>query len=276
MCFQVVFKKRKKQEYPEENLLMYKRSFKTRTIIFPISAHVVSIPFAKEVLMTLHVYRLTEYSWLFYSWNFFLNGARSHWLNFSLASKMLKIASESFFHALLLFFGLFLKIYRSFSAPATNLIYPINEVCQVSSHPKTVLFVKLPAIGTFPIFVVRVFGVLSTVTLAVVLNSEIFIAFVLGHSSTLVNSQVHVLPHDLISEVCVMIGKSSIEIIPKTTNWLRIWHRFCEKKNVTTEIRSFVSICELGGVGAKSNRRCLFWKAEFLIRFSLRRSNENH
>ena len=111
----------------------------------------------------------------------------------------------------------------------TNLIYPINEVCQVSSHPKTVLFVKLPAIGTFPIFVVRVFGVLSTVTLAVVLNSEIFIAFVLGHSSTLVNSQVHVLPHDLISEVCVMIGKSSIEIIPKTTNWLRIWYRFCEK-----------------------------------------------
>ena len=42
---------------------MYKRSFKTRTIIFPISAHVVSIPFAaKEVLMTLHVYQLTEYS----------------------------------------------------------------------------------------------------------------------------------------------------------------------------------------------------------------------
>ena len=31
---------------------MYKRSFKTRTIIFPISAHVVSIPFAKVVLDT--------------------------------------------------------------------------------------------------------------------------------------------------------------------------------------------------------------------------------
>ena len=31
---------------------MYKRSFKTRTIIFPISAHVVSILFAKEVLDT--------------------------------------------------------------------------------------------------------------------------------------------------------------------------------------------------------------------------------
>lgn len=54
--FKLFFKKRKKQEYPEENFLMYKRSFKTRTIIFPISAHVVSIPFAKEVLMTLHAY----------------------------------------------------------------------------------------------------------------------------------------------------------------------------------------------------------------------------
>ena len=42
----------------------------------------------------------------------------------------------------------------------TNLIYPINEVCQVSSHPKTVLFVKLPEIATFPVFVVRGFGVL--------------------------------------------------------------------------------------------------------------------
>ena len=53
MRFQVAFfKKRKKQEYPEENFLMYKRSFKTRNIIFPISAQVVSIPFAQEVLDT--------------------------------------------------------------------------------------------------------------------------------------------------------------------------------------------------------------------------------
>ena len=142
---------------------------------------------------------------------------------------MLKIASESFFSC-------FAFVFRSFpqnlplGAPATYLIYPINEVCHASSHPKTVLFVKRPAIGTFAVSVVHDFGVLSTVTLAVELNSEVFIAFALGHSSTLVNSQVHVLPDDLISEVCVMIGKSSIEIIPKTTNWLRIWHRFCGKK----------------------------------------------
>ena len=158
---------------------------------------------------------------------------------------MLKIASESFFSC-------FAFVFRSFpqnlplGAPATYLIYPINEVCHASSHPKTVLLVKRPAIGTFAVSVVHVFGVLSTVTLAVELNSEVFIAFALGHSSTLVNSQVHVLPDDLISEVCVMIGKSSIEIIPKTTNWLRIWHRFCgKKKKLPLRFVRLFSICKL-------------------------------
>ena len=102
------------------------------------------------------------------------------------------------------------------------LLNPVDKVEPVLANTKSVLFVKLPTIRTLAVFCKTLFTILSTVANSIELNTEVFIAFVVGHSCTLIHCQLHIRPDDLSSKISVVIGQGSIDTIVKTTNWLDV------------------------------------------------------
>ena len=98
----------------------------------------------------------------------------------------------------------------------------IDKVEPVLANTKSVLFVKLPTIRTLAVFCKTLFTILSTVANSVELNTKVFIAFVVGHSCTLIHCQLHIRPDDLSSKISIVIGQGSIDTVVKTTNWLDI------------------------------------------------------
>ena len=102
------------------------------------------------------------------------------------------------------------------------LLNPVDKVEPVLANTKSVLFVKLPTIRTLAVLCKTLFTILSTVANSVELNTKVFIAFVVGHSCTLIHCQLHIRPDDLSSEISIVIGQGSIDTIVKTTNWLDV------------------------------------------------------
>ena len=66
------------------------------------------------------------------------------------------------------------------------LLNPIDKVEPVLANTKSILFVKLPTIRTLAVLCKTLFTILSTVANSVELNTEVFIALVVGHSRTLI------------------------------------------------------------------------------------------
>ena len=102
------------------------------------------------------------------------------------------------------------------------LLNPIDKVEPVLANTKSVLFVKLPTIRALAVFCKTLFTILSTVANSVELNTEVFIAFVVGHSCTLIHRHPHIRPDDLSSKISIVIGQGSIDTVVKTANWLDI------------------------------------------------------
>ena len=106
-----------------------------------------------------------------------------------------------------------------------------KKIRLLSSHCKSNLFVKLPAFrSTIPIFGITVARIPSTVELAVILNGEIFVSYVVGHLCTLVYCELLFCPVNLISNVSVEYWQGSIVIIIViTAKWLKIWRKVYRK-----------------------------------------------
>ena len=132
------------------------------------------------------------------------------------------------FALILLLLWIFIELSKLFRVTKQHakilamLLNPIDKVEPVSANTKSVLFVKLPTIRTLAVFCKSLFIILSTVANSVELNTEVFIAFVVCHSCTLIHRQLHIRPDDLSSKISIVIGQGSIDIIVKTTNWLDI------------------------------------------------------
>ena len=71
------------------------------------------------------------------------------------------------------------------------LLNPIDKVEPVLANTKSVLVVKLPTIRTLAVFCKTLFTILSTVANSVELNTEVFIAFVVGHCLTIKLCKCH-------------------------------------------------------------------------------------